>query len=271
MRIGELSQRTGISPDLLRAWERRYRLLEPQRSEGGFRLYGDDDLRRVLRMQALIDSGLSAAEAAREARSSAPAADGADLLAALLDFDESAAHTALDSRLAAYSLDTVLRETVMPALRAVGARWAAGEASIAQEHFASNLVAGRLHGLARGWDRGAGPRAVLALPPGERHELGLLAFGLMLRAHGWRITYLGADTPVPTLAEIAATLRPELVVVSAVDRERLEAVAPALRALASGGRLALGGPGADETLAKGLGARLLPADVVAAAELVAAG
>ena len=122
--------------------------------------------------------------------------------------DDAAVHTAFDRLLAEYSLDSVLEGVVLPLLRELGDGWARGDVSIAQEHFASNVLRGRLLGLARGWDRGAGPRAVLACPPGERHDLGLLIFGLALREHGWRITFLGADTPSDTLVETVRRVAP---------------------------------------------------------------
>ena len=78
-----------------------------------------------------------------------------------------------------------------------------GDATVAQEHFASNLIRGRLLGIGRGWDSGEGPRAVLACAPGEQHDLGLIAFGLTLNRRGWRITYLGPDTPVDSLVDTA--------------------------------------------------------------------
>jgi cobalamin-dependent methionine synthase I len=137
---------------------------------------------------------------------------------------------------------------------------------VAEEHFASNLVRGRLLGLARGWDRGRGPRAVLACPPGERHDLGLLAFGLALREHGWRITFLGADTPLDTLAETVRSLAPEALVLGVADPARLEAVTDALQGLADETTLWLGGAGARETP----GARLLEESPLAAAATVAA-
>ena len=83
LRIGELSRRTGTSPELLRAWEQRYGLLRPSRSEGGFRLYSDQDESRVLRTKALISQGLSASEAARQALT--PPAPGSDTDALLID------------------------------------------------------------------------------------------------------------------------------------------------------------------------------------------
>ncbi len=116
-----------------------------------------------------------------------------------------------------------LSEIVMPYLHDLGVRWESGEVTVAQEHFASNVLRGRLLGLARGWGRGIGPRALLACAPGEQHELGLITFGLALRAHGWRIEYLGADTPLETIGDVADALEVELVVVSAVVPERIEA------------------------------------------------
>jgi hypothetical protein len=113
------------------------------------------------------------------------------------------------------TLESVLRDSVLPALRDLGERWQRGQITIAQEHFASNLLRGRMLGLARGWDRGSGPRALLACPAGEQHDISLIAFGLALREHGWRITYIGTDTPVATTAETARALRPDLVVMAA--------------------------------------------------------
>ena len=98
---------------------------------------------------------------------------------------------------------------MLPYLRELGERWERGDASIGQEHFATGILRGRLLGLARGWGaRARGPHALLACAPGEHHELGLIAFGLGLRDRYWRITYLGPDTPLDTVAEIAEVAAP---------------------------------------------------------------
>src|SRR5687767_10156319 len=113
LRIGELSRRVGVSPELLRAWERRYGLLEPARTEGGLRLYSADDVHRVRAMQGHLQSGLSAAEAARLARAGAGAAppaaaerpaaqDAAELRGALDVLDAQGAHLVLDHLLGRY-------------------------------------------------------------------------------------------------------------------------------------------------------------------------
>ena len=138
----------------------------------------------------------------------APEQARAELGAALEAFDEPRAQGVFDELLSTMSLDALLSEVVMPYLHDLGERWERGELSVAQEHFASNVLRGRLLGLARGWGRGAGPRALLACPEGERHDLGLIAFGLALRERGWRIDYLGPDTPVESIEEAARRTDP---------------------------------------------------------------
>jgi MerR family transcriptional regulator, light-induced transcriptional regulator len=279
LRIGEFSERVGVSPDLLRAWERRYDLLCPDRSSGGFRLYSDEDVARVERMADHLRRGLSAAQAARFALDPdqqggpGPAADALSpqdglehLDAALHAFDEVAAHDVLDRLLSSLPLETVLRDVVLPYLARVGARWAEGEVTVAQEHFASSILRGRLLALARDWGTGAGPLALLAAPPGEDHDLALLVFGLVLWRRGWRITFLGADTPPDALSDTVARVGPELVVVATVDPAALERAGEELAALSAGVALALGGPGATAAFAERVGARLLGTDPVTAAE-----
>jgi len=238
LRIGELSRRSGVSPELLRAWERRYGLLEPTRSTGGLRLYSAADLDRVRAMQQHLAEGLAAAEAAALAAAAEPRADQAvpfspaaarrDLDASLSRFDDARAHTVLDELLSTATLDSILAEI-----------------TVAQEHFASSVLRGRLLGLARGWDRGIGPRVLLSCAPGERHDLGLIAFGLALRARGFRILYLGADTPIESIAQTARAARPHAVVVSAVSAELFKEIAGALRELAAKYPVYLGGAGAS--------------------------
>lgn len=272
-RIGELSRRSGVSPDLLRAWERRYGLLNPTRSPGGLRLYSESDLHRVLAMQKQLAAGLAAAEAATaattqvtERQASADTVNAREELdAALLAFDDARAHAAFDALVAGFSLDTILGEVVLPYLHDLGDRWQRGEISVAQEHFASSLLRGRLLGLARGWGQGLGPTALLACAPGEQHDLGLVAFGLALRSRGWRILYLGPDTPLGSLAEAARSARPEVVVVSAVDPRRLAAARDDLAELARDHRLAVGGAAAAE-LDLGEGIHLLTGSPVNEAE-----
>jgi DNA-binding transcriptional MerR regulator len=280
LRIGELSRRTGVAADTLRAWERRYGLLHPERSPGGFRLYSAADETRVRAMTALLADGLSAGEAARSLREPAPTRPAAaattvapqalELADALAALDDGRANAILDRAVAALSLDALLADVLLATMREIGERWERGEIGIGEEHFASNLVRGRMVALARGWGTGAGALAVLACPPGEHHDLGLIAFGLALRARGWRIAYLGQDTPIETAAATAERLGARLIVVAALDPEALRPHVAELRGLAGLAALRLGGPGAAAPLAQDLGTAPLPADPVAAARQVAA-
>ena len=294
LRIGELSRRLGVSDHVLRAWESRYGLLRPVRSAGGFRLYTEADERRVRQMQAHLAHGLSAAEAARAVlgedsgvrtnsapmsrttptTSSIPAAEpGAGtgelsgaLRRALDAYDEPAAQAVLDRLVSDLSLTTVLRDVVLPFLADLGLRWERGTVTVAQEHFASNVIRGRLAGLARGWGNGHGPRAVLACPPGEHHDLALMIFGIVLNRTGWRIDYLGINTPVEELTGTVDARQPDLVVLAATLPETLEPLTAQLSALARRAPLALAGPGATPRLAAAVQARLLADNPVTAAE-----
>jgi DNA-binding transcriptional MerR regulator len=286
VRIGELSRRVGVSDHVLRAWEARYGLLTPVRSPGGFRLYSDNDERRVRRMQFHLAQGLSAAEAARSAiaeahtrRASIGGSPGSDaserpeldelarsLQTALDVFDEGAAQSVLDRLLSDFTLVTTLRDVIVPYLRQLGERWERGEITIAQEHFASNVIRGRLSGLARGWGDGHGPRAVVACPPDELHDLPLLIFGIVLNRNGWRVDYFGASTPIDELLQAAGRSRPDLVVVAATTTDRFTPVLGELAQLAAVAPLAVAGAGATERLADEIGARLLSGDPVTAAQ-----
>lgn len=287
LRIGELSRRVGVSEYVLRAWESRYGLLKPARSAGGYRLYSEDDEGRVRRMQTHLAHGLAAAQAARAAIADeqpgqmgtgaiavptrADLVDAAEGLGrALADMDEPGAQAVLDRLLTDFTVESVLRDVLMPYLHDLGERWEQGAVSVAQEHFASHVFRGRLSGLARGWGSGRGPQALLACPPGELHELALLAFGIVLNRNGWRVRYLGADTPMADLIKVASETGPTLVVLSATTSERFVAVEPELASLAGMAALALAGEGATKDLADATGARLITGDVVTSAQQLAA-
>jgi methanogenic corrinoid protein MtbC1 len=141
---------------------------------------------------------------------------------------------------------------------------------VAQEHFASNILRGRLLGLARGWAEASGPRALLACAPGELHDLPLIGFGLALAARGWSITYLGPDTPIATIDEALRGREQTLVVISAMTAQRFRAAQAELTELARGFRVGLAGAGATRELAAAVGAALLlDEDPVTAAQRVA--
>lgn len=232
-------------------------------------------------MQRELSSGLSAAEAAVAAISSVtdeePSEDAAsstierlrgEFADALDAFDDAAAQTSLDRLFGAFSVESVLRDVILPYLHELGLRWAAGDVNVGQEHFASHLIRGRLLGLARGWDQGGGPRAVLACPPGELHDLGLMSFGLALYRQGWRITFLGSDTPINTIEGAARTLPADMIVISATEPRYFSASAEALVKLTRTAPLGVAGAGASSQIANQIGGHYLGEDPVAAARRI---
>jgi DNA-binding transcriptional MerR regulator len=287
IRIGELSRRTGETSHVLRAWEDRYGLLHPSRTASGYRLYGPEDERRVRAVIALRAQGMSTGQAAaavldgERTRPPGAARDeplqatvAAELITRLRDamdtFDEEAAHRALDEVLTSVSLEAAVRDVVLPYLHDLGDRWADGRTDVAAEHFASSVIRRRLSVQALTWGVGNGPIAVLACPPGELHDLALLSFGLVLGRAGWRVRYLGQDTPLPSLASASRTIGADLVVLAGTRPTVFLAHAAALRQLAKTFTVAIAGAGASRDVADQVGARLLEGDPVTASVQAAA-
>jgi MerR family transcriptional regulator, light-induced transcriptional regulator len=279
IRIGELSRRTGVGIDRLRSWERRYGLLNPARTPGGFRLYSATDERRVRALRDQLAAGVSAAEAARAILAAGTPRGPAprrpfdlrrdELVAALTGFDAARAALMLDDVFAALGVEAALATTVFPALREIGDGWAEARLLVGQEHFASTLLEGRLLSLLNDRPASHGPLALLACASGEAHTLGLIALGIALRNRGWRIAYLGADTPAADIQQAAARIDPAITVISATMGDRLAGTLDGVRELARNANLALAGPGAGRVLADRVGARLLEGDPFAAAAAVA--
>ncbi len=283
MRIGSFSRVVSVAPETLRAWEGRYGLLSPQRSAGGFRLYGQTDARLVAAMKRHLQSGMAASEAARRARelesagvlesSSAPRSELDRLRGALweacLGFDSVGAHRCIDSVLARLSLDAALRDCLVPLVHELDRHHAAGVITKAQEQFSARLIEARLLAMASGWELGLGPLALIARMPAERHVVGITAFGLALQARGWRVVSLGNAVRPSVLADAAAALAPDVVMLSIGTTRPTARDCAALGAIAAEFPLALGGRAATPRLVAALGARALPREVVAAAEQVA--
>jgi DNA-binding transcriptional MerR regulator len=224
LRIGAFSQRVGISAALLRAWEARYGLFSPTRTPGGYRLYGPEDERRAQRMRTLIARGLAAAESARvvlaERRSTTAGPALADAWRAL---DAIAAQRALDELLDTSEPEVVAAEVILPLLRDTPAEY---------RHFASRMLETRLLALGERWHDAAGPLALVGCGPGEHDTVATVICALALHRRGWRIVYLGADTPVDVFASAASALLPGRIVVGFAGPEQAELAEPQLARLA---------------------------------------
>jgi DNA-binding transcriptional MerR regulator len=248
--MGTLAELTGLSPILLRAWERRHDLLCPERTAGGHRLYTEDDLRVLRRVQELLAEGRSIGEVAALGRQSLIAAGGPtapraatsagaagfrdDLVQAAVDIDAGRAERALDEAFAALSPERALIDVIEPALAEIGDRWMQGRCSVAGEHLVAGLTAGRLQRLfdAASAMSPAGPPAICACFPDEQHVIGALAVAYWLARRGQRVTWLGAALPLEDLERACDVLHPAIVCLSVTRSGLLDTHAPRLIDLA---------------------------------------
>lgn len=227
---------TGIPRNTLVAWERRYQLFETHRLENGYRLYSDADVALLRRLKALVDEGLSISEAVRLVGHEGGLGPTPrrqlweDLLAPLLAFDRAGAQPFF-RRVELLPVERAIDEVYRPLLHEVGRRWACGGVNVAQEHFASGVVREELLTTFRQLDGGpvAGPEVACACVPGESHDIGLLIVAIRLALRGWRVTWLGADLPLPDLAAYLADRTPRLVCLSSMRRGDADQLARQVR------------------------------------------
>jgi methanogenic corrinoid protein MtbC1 len=282
---------TGLTPDVIRAWEKRYGVVAPVRGARGARLYSSADIAHLRLLARVVGAGRAIGDVASLSRSALEqlvavrAPDGGApesskavspheefvtrVMERLASFDEASVTRLLGDAVVALGIRTFAREVVVPLVHRIGERWAAGERSIGEEHLLTgtlrNLLGGLLHGRAT-----TGQAIVLATPAGERHEIGLLLVALLAREAGIRVVYLGADLPAPEIASAARHARAAVVglsVVGAGNRARVTREVEALHTtLTRGCELWLGGAAAG-AVASRIGAfRGLVLDTLSATE-----
>lgn len=231
---------TGVTADALRAWERRYGLPQPQRTEAGHRIYSQRDIDIIRWLVARQDEGLRIGRAVRlwrrleeegqrplremplpSAASVIPTGDRiADMreewVSGCLAFDEQRAEHTLSRAFALFPIEVVCLDVIREGIAEIGRRWYAGEATVQQEHFASSLAMRRLKGvmnsIPRPTRRG---RVLLACPPNEKHAIGPFILALLLRHAGWDVVYLGPDVPLSHMAQTVDATSPDVVVLAA--------------------------------------------------------
>jgi DNA-binding transcriptional MerR regulator len=236
-RIKAVSLQTGVPPVTLRAWERRYGLLNPQRTPGNYRLYSDRDIALLRWTKARVDSGLPirlAAEQALAMRRSddspealppltspegpagAPDTFARRLYESLTRHDEARASQILGQSHAVFDLATICLRIITPCLVEIGEAWHRGDIRIATEHFASSFLRGRLLALYQTFPTARGSKRILVgCAPGEFHEIGSLMLALFLRRAGHRVDYLGQDVALDDVLAYARSEPPSLICLSA--------------------------------------------------------
>jgi DNA-binding transcriptional MerR regulator len=299
--IKHVAARTGLTIPTIRAWERRYGVVSPARTEAGYRLYDESAIERLSAMRFLVDQegwrpsqaaahirtpGVDVVSLARQAmtrgaavdeRSPDPSAPTSDpvieaFVAAARQVDVDEMERVLDGAFAAQRFELAMDESVFPALRAVGRAWADGTLDVAGEHAASETVRRR---LARFFDAARGPmvqaQLLVGMPPGGDHELGVFAFAVACRRAGQGVAYLGSNVPLESWMRTVRESAVPAIVLGAVthdDAVAVDRVATALAMLDRPPVCFAGGPAAiDTTVASG--AVQLPGSLDAAVAVVA--
>jgi MerR family transcriptional regulator, light-induced transcriptional regulator len=254
--IKAVVQTTGISPSTLRAWERRYQMCTPQRSESGYRLYSERDIAVIRWLKAQVDAGMAISQAVAwyeklleeagndDAVLPAPSPGAAvletpttprpvqradvrdftslrsELLHALIGYEEEDAESVISEAFALYSVEEVGESVIVPVLIEVGERWHRGELNVTTEHFASNYLLQRLTTLLRAIpNRNGGPLIWVGCAPNELHEIGAILVALYLRRAGYRVHYLGQNVSGDDLSEEVRRHSPAVLLFSASTQE----------------------------------------------------
>jgi len=278
---------TGMSPALLRAWEARYGLVIPERTESGYRLYSDEDVNLFLGAQRLVQQGMAPMQVARLPRSKlleagsrlSPRAEPASeapaersyselverVIAAIAEFDIERTEELVTLPILLMKPEAACRKILVPLMHEIGRRWHRGELPIAAEHFGTALVRNKLLVLLDTLrTRTAERRVLCACPPGELHEVGLLSFAVEAAAQGWEPVYFGANVPLADLRHATQRVQPDLLALSIVlqhETEELKELLTQLKAAACtgcpvlvGGRALVG----FESLVRTTGCLMLP-------------
>jgi methanogenic corrinoid protein MtbC1 len=235
-----VEQQTSIAAATLRAWERRYTLVEPKRTPSGYRLYSERDVALLRWVRLQMNEGMTISrvvamlenmrhstvpiwvdldEAPVPTYQDAPLPPSElvhSLYRALIELDDERADEIMEQAFAMYTMPTVYVELIAPTLVEIGEAWHRGEVFISTEHFATAYLRGRLLGMLQASPRRPDmPVIFVGCAPGERHEVGALIFAVMLRQHGYNVIYLGQDVPVEDMIETATQERPAMICLSA--------------------------------------------------------
>jgi len=254
--IQEVAELTGLSAARLRAWERRYAVVRPERQTNGYRAYSASQVALLRAFAKLVEGGERIGDLALEPREAVirraeASGSGLSVLGSIVEavrgYDRDRLEALVSAQLAQLGLRRFAAEIVQPLATQVGDLWALGRLPIASEHLASEVI---VHALKEGLRDGAGdgPLLLAAGLPGERHEWGLLAALAAAQGDGWKVHYLGADLPLAEVVQAAWALRPAAVALSASDPDLVERNLPALSHLVAtlppGVRAVIGGRGA---------------------------
>jgi DNA-binding transcriptional MerR regulator/methylmalonyl-CoA mutase cobalamin-binding subunit len=248
--MGAVSRQTGLSPHVLRAWERRYGAVTPERTAGGTRHYSPGDVERLELLASLVSAGFKISDIAKldrvslmdlRARDSGGPGAGDEsphdlcqrYLAAVSRCDAGAAAEVLGR--AAERLDPIrlALDVMLPAVRHFGSTWRTDRMDIAREHLATGQITGLLAGLIRTAHGRTGPKVVIAAPARHRHDVGLLVGALMAARRGFDPIHLGVDMPRDAIELARQASGARLIVLGIARQTTGRQTAPLARDVAS--------------------------------------
>jgi DNA-binding transcriptional MerR regulator/methylmalonyl-CoA mutase cobalamin-binding subunit len=275
--IKAVSQATGLSAHVIRAWEKRYSAIEPSRTDTNRRLYSEEDIEKLRLLSEAIQLGHNIGGIAnlsldelknllhRERISASVTPERLTIpdtqkrlnelifecLEAIKDYDAKKFEALLLNTSAKLTQPVLIEELIVPLVYKVGELWHAGEIRVANEHLASSVIRGFLFNLLESYSiNDSAPRMVSATPPGQEHELGALIAGVVAASSGWKVTYLGSNLPAEEISAVVSHLNARVVALSLVypnddlhlkrELKKFEHLLPAGVSLIVGGRAAHG-------------------------------
>lgn len=238
--IRVVAARTGIPQDLLRAWEKRYSAVVPERGPTGRRLYSDLDIEKLRLLKRAVNGGRRISDVAalsitelkeliqEDRAQAAPAEAGAgdstpvdsgflqDAIKALEEYDIQALNRIMADASVSLSSPALRKQVLIPLLHLIGDRWQHGSLRIVHEHLFSVIARSMTDSMSNGAGSRVAPRLLVTTPSGQRHEFGALMAAAAAKECGWDVIYLGPDLPAEEIAVAVKRLQPQALAISVV-------------------------------------------------------
>ncbi|MEQ9591831.1 MAG: MerR family transcriptional regulator [Cyclobacteriaceae bacterium] len=260
--IKELEKLSGIKAHTIRIWEKRHRLVEPQRTATNIRFYSDDDLKKIINVSLLNNNGVKISKIAdmTEDELSESIVQLSDtqnptnlyidqLIIAMIDMEEEQFEKLVSHLIMKFGFEKTILEIVYPFLEKIGVLWQTGNITPAQEHFITNLIRQKIIVAIDSlpFAKPDAKRAVLFLPENELHDIGLLFYHYVVKKMGFKTYYLGQHLPYQDLFQVCQIHKPEVIITSLIVSTKKEKTSnylksilkdfPQIKVLASGALL----------------------------------
>jgi DNA-binding transcriptional MerR regulator len=229
--IKDLERITGIKAHTIRIWEKRYDIVNPERTESNIRHYCDDDLKRLLNISVLVKNGSKISKVAQlgdqevgqkilelnNVHSPINSGQIESLIVAMIDMDEENFEKVLNNAIIKIGFEDTLFNLIYPLLNKIGLLWQIGTVSPAQEHFLSNLIRQKIYAAidSLSLKKIAGSKTfLLILPEWELHDIGMLVYNYLIRKRGHKTIFLGQGIPLSDVVAVKKQTKPDIIVTS---------------------------------------------------------